>query len=58
MKLAKKTLSVALAAVMAASSLAGATSAFAANPVAVAPSTVKYTAITGSALNLHTAYSR
>lgn len=49
MKLAKKTLSVALAAVMAASSLAGATSAFAANPVAVAPSTVKYTAITGSA---------
>lgn len=48
MKLAKKTLSVALAAVMAASSLAGATSAFAADD-SVAKSAVKYTAITGSA---------
>lgn len=48
MKLAKKTLSVALAAVMAASSLAGATSAFAAD--AVQNSAVKYTAlVNGSA---------
>lgn len=46
MKLAKKTLSVALAAVMAASSLAGTVSAFAAPTAhAVAPSAVKYTAL-------------
>lgn len=45
MKLAKKTLSVALAAVMAASSLAGTVSAFAIEPVAVEPSAVKYTAL-------------
>ncbi|MDY4698475.1 hypothetical protein [Eubacterium coprostanoligenes] len=45
MKLAKKTLSVALAAVMAASSLAGTVSAFAIEQKAVEPSAVKYTAI-------------
>lgn len=46
MKLAKKTLSVALAAVMAASSLAGTVSAFAAiDPIQVTPSAVKYTAL-------------
>lgn len=45
MKLAKKTLSVALAAVMAASSLAGTVSAFAIEPIQVTPSAVKYTAL-------------
>ena len=45
MKLAKKTLSVALAAIMAASSLAGTVSAFAIEPIQVAPSEVKYTAL-------------
>lgn len=49
MKLAKKTLSVALAAVMAASSFAGTFSAFAAAPKALAASEVKYTAFSGAA---------
>lgn len=49
MKLAKKTLSVALAAVMAASSFAGTFSAFAAAQKAVAASEVKYTAFSGAA---------
>lgn len=48
MKLAKKTLSVALAAVMAASSFAGTISAFAADAVQNSP--VKYTAINGTAI--------
>ncbi len=45
MKLAKKTLSVALAAVMAASSLAGATSVFAATNTSYLPSVASYKAI-------------
>ena len=45
MKLAKKTLSVALAAVMAASSLAGATSAFAADITSYIPSVASYKAV-------------
>ena len=53
MKLAKKTLSVALAAIMAASSFAGTISAFAADAVQNSP--VKYTAINGKANGTATA---